>query len=725
LGDITLIAKSRKVLLIAGSVLLASAAARAQPVDPIGDLLQSAPSEAPVEAAAVVHAGTATLTASDIANLRRAIDSARRGDVNGARSAMMSLSDPLARKVAQWTLADYDGDSIGFSEVEAAKRDLADWPHPSKRELAAERQVETSGMSPAQVVQWFAGEEPQTAQGAMALAAAEKMLGKSADAQALIKRWWREKSFDSDSQRAMLARFGDLLTQDDHVKRVDILLYNPSSMGARDLFPLLPADQLQAAEARLALKANAVNATELATALPPSVANSPGVIFERAAYLRRHNLDGLALALVKDFPKDITTPEQAKAVWDERHMLILTALKGGDARAAYAAADSGITFGQECAEAQFYAGWIALTKLKDPENAAKHFAQIDRVGVSPITRARALYWEGRAAEARHDKAAADGFYEAAAVHNTTFYGQLAAEKLGQKLILASDPEITPADRARFEGRQAVQAARLLYDLGYRDLYRTFVLNLDDLLSSTQEQALLVDMARGYGDQDLSMKAARGAAQHGFILPQRAYPYRSPPQVAEGAEPALVLGITRQESGFDPTIRSGAGARGMMQLMPSTASVLARRMGVSYSPGMLDEPEYNMRLGSTFLGKLVDQFSGSYVMAVAAYNAGPGRPTQWANYCGDPRTSAADPVDFIECIPFSETRNYVMRVMEGMQVYRAKLNGGSAPITLMSDLRRGGYNYRYLSPAPTVAASLQPVSTATAPPPAKDPPVEAN
>ncbi|MDB5426588.1 MAG: transglycosylase [Phenylobacterium sp.] len=154
----------------------------------------------------------------------------------------------------------------------------------------------------------------------------------------------------------------------------------------------------------------------------------------------------------------------------------------------------------------------------------------------------------------------------------------------------------------------------------------------------------------------------------------------------------MLGITRQESGFDPNVRSGAGARGMMQLMPSTAAILARRIGISYSPGKLDEPDYNMRLGSTYLGQLVTQFSGSYVMAAAGYNAGPGRPTQWTSFCGDPRGGSTDPVDFIECIPFSETRNYVMRVMENMQVYRAKLNGGSAPITLSADLKRGAYGY---------------------------------
>jgi soluble lytic murein transglycosylase len=693
-------AKGRKILLIAGSVIVASAAARAQPADPIGDLLQSAPPEAPVSAAAVVHAGAGTLSDSDVANLRRAIECARHGDVSGARAAREALADPLAKKVATWALADSDGDSLGFFEIDEARRDLADWPRASRWRAAAERQIEASAKSPSDIVQWFGPGDPQTAQGALALATAYRTLGKVQQANALIKHWWRDRSFDADTQRAMQMRFPGAMTTEDNVRRVDILLYQSNNQAARELIPLLPPEWQLAAQARIALRANADSASDLAAALPPSVANSPGVAFERAAYMRRHNLDNLALALVKDFPREIVTPEQAKTVWDERKQLVLTALRAGDYKAAYAAADSAIGLGSEAADSAFLAGWIALTKLKDPATAARHFATIDQVGVTPITRARALYWEGRAAEAAHDRTAATNYYEAAAVHKTTFYGQLAAEKLGQKLVLTADPMISPADRSRFEAREAVQATRLLYDLGYRDLYRTFVLNLDDIVPSTQEAALLVDLARGYGDQELSMKAARGAAQRGLILPQRAYPYLTPPATPGGAEPALVLAITRQESDFDPRTRSGVGARGLMQLMPSTAAIVARRIGVGYSASRLDDPDYNMRLGSSYLGQLVDRFSGSYVMAAAGYNAGPGRPAQWVNYCGDPRGGSTDPVDFIECIPFSETRNYVMRVMENTQVYRAKMNGGSAPVTLMTDLKRGSYNYA----ASTTAAS---------------------
>ena len=189
-----------------------------------------------------------------------------------------------------------------------------------------------------------------------------------------------------------------------------------------------------------------------------------------------------------------------------------------------------------------------------------------------------------------------------------------------------------------------------------------------------------------------MQAYRRGAQRNLILHERGYPLRTPPSVMGGAEPAFVLAITRQESQFDPRVRSSADARGMMQLLPGTGRDTARRIGLGWDEGMLWDAEYNMRLGSAYLGQVADRFSGSYIMAAAGYNAGPSRPGQWTAFCGDPRGSGTDPLDFIECIPFSETRNYVMRVMENMTVYRARLNGGRAPLTLSYDLKRGSMPY---------------------------------
>ncbi len=692
---------ARKVVLIAGVAAMASVTARAQPPDPLGDLLERLNKSTPLDTPAPAHAIAHSLSQRDAALFHDAIEDARHGSVNGAREAIAGLSDPLARKTATWALVDSNADSVGFSEVDNARRELAGWPRGARRQAAAERLLETASKTPQETLDWFAAAEPTTAQGAMALAAAYRGLGRAADATALIKHWWRDKSFEADPQRVMLARFGDVLTQDDHVRRADVLLYGNQGPAARDMIALLPADQQNAARARLALRGEARDANELVSALPTEMAQSPGVTFERAAYLRRKGQDMQALSLASGFPHEVSTTDQGGRIWDERRHLVLAALRAGDAHAAYAAAaDSGLTAGSDGADAEFDAGWIALTKLNEPEKAARHFANLERIGTTPVTRGRAFYWEARAAEARGQKQASEEFYGRAARYNTTFYGMLAAEKLGQRLTLQSDPDITSQARATFENRDAVAATRLLFDYGQRELFRVFVLNLDDILPTAEDEAQLVDLARNYGEMDTSMRAARAAAQRGFILPQRAYPVRNAPD-GGGAEPALVLAITRQESSFDPNVHSGAGARGMMQLMPGTAKILARRMGVSYSPSQLDEPDYNMRLGAQFLGQLVSQFSGSYVMAAAGYNAGPGRPTQWTQFCGDPRGGSTDPIDFIECIPFSETRNYVMRVMENQQIYRAKLNGGSVPITLSADLKRGAYGYPVSSP-PTAA-----------------------
>ena len=236
----------------------------------------------------------------------------------------------------------------------------------------------------------------------------------------------------------------------------------------------------------------------------------------------------------------------------------------------------------------------------------------------------------------------------------------------------------------------IRAARMLGDAGDHQLLASFAMAAEEDIDSAAEMGLLVDLTRMYSDPSLSMRVVRAAAMRGVYLPQRGYPVRMAPVGYGLAEPAFTFAITRQESSFDPSARSFAGARGMMQLLPATAAGVARRQGLPYSPGMLEDADYNMKLGSAFLGQLTQEFDGSYVLAAAAYNAGPGRPPQWIAACGDPRGGNSDPADFIECIPFSETRDYVMRVMENVEIYRARLAGGTAPLTIAADLKRGGW-----------------------------------
>ncbi len=683
--------------------MAAVGAADAQTASPYATSGQYAPGLITTPPTAV----SATLSDTDSANLQTALSAAKRGDVSGARAAMESLQDPIAKKIAQWALVDSNAEALSFFELDAARRDLAGWPRGARRDSAAEKALSTSGLDPNRIVAWFGGAQPATAEGAMALATAYQATGRNQDATDLIRRTFRDKVFEADAQRSLIGRFGSMLTPDDYVRRADIMLYGQQGPAARDMVAMLPPDQQAVARVRMAFRQNAGNATSLFETLSPSQQALPGVVFERAAYLRRKGMESLALPMVVNFPTP-PTEEASTAIWKERKQLVVAALKAGDSAGAYAAANHAQAIAPaDIAESEFYAGWIALTRLKDPDAAAAHFANIAAVGASPITKGRALYWQGRAAEAQGDLIAAQAFYGDGARYITTFYGQLSAERAGIKeLRLDHDPVVTQADRARFYGREQIRAARILADAGIKDLFRSLVLYIDDTLPNAEESALLVDMARGYGDQDLAMRAVRTAAQRGFTLPERGYPlldhHFTPGPGA--AETAFVYSISRQESNFDPGARSGVGARGMMQLMPATAAIVARKLGESHSVERLSDASYNMRLGSVYLGDMINSFSGSYIMASAAYNAGPGRPAQWAGLCGDPRGAATDPLDFIECIPFSETRNYVMRTMETTMVYRARLNGGVAPLTLSQDLKRGGYVY-----TPSVAAAYAPVA----------------
>jgi soluble lytic murein transglycosylase len=633
------------------------------------------------------------LSASDADELRAVLNAARTGEGPRIRAGMEAMHDPFAREIALWALTDSAPTAMSFAEADSARRDLADWPDRTRRQAAAENLLDQSGLSPQATVSWFAGAEPQTPRGALALATALNATGHASAAADLIRKAWRTEVFDQATQDAILTRFSGTLTQADHVAREDLLLYGVQTGAAEALLPLLPRDQQALAAARIAVRRGESDAEALIAALPANLRNSPGLTYERVLRLRDRDEDAAARALVVGLPDALPSQPAAEHLW--RHgALALDALKTGDSLGAYAAAShSGLSVGQPAAEAQFLAGWIALTRLKDPQRADYHFARVQALGFSPLTQSRAFYWRGRAAEAAADPVGAQLFYEQAAKYFTTFYGQLAAARSGAKLInLGHDPAITREAREAFEKREPVRALRLMAMIGAKESFRAFALDMSDTVSTDAEAAQLVDITETFGDMEIALRVVRNLARHGFILPERGYPLRSPPLGPDAPETAFVLGITRQESSFNPLARSGAGARGMMQLMPATARSVARRLGLAYSSGALDNPDYNMKLGSAYLGQLVDQYSGSYVMAAAAYNAGPGRPTTWSSACGDPRGSAMDPLDFIECIPFSETRDYVMRVLEATQVYRARLHGGVAPLTLQDDLKRGAFGY---------------------------------
>ena len=354
-------------------------------------------------------------------------------------------------------------------------------------------------------------------------------------------------------------------------------------------------------------------------------------------------------------------------------------LRLGQEREAYrtAAAHGQAEPGEPRGEAEFLAGFIALRRLNDPAAAQRHFAAVGQDSRSVITRARSAYWEGRALAARGDTAAARTRFAAGAELPVAFYGQLAALALGEdagrlsaRITRAPAPAVTPPRAVDFSGRELARAVLTLADLGDTRRARIFLLRIEELAADGTDRMLAARLANHIGRPDHAVWVARRAGADGdMILPEGwPSPYRPPVQ---SPEPAFINAITRQESNFDTEAVSGANARGLMQLLPSTAAQVARQLGVPYQVSQLTgDPQANMRLGAGYLDQMLNRFGGALPLAAAAYNAGPGRVDQWLGTYGDPRGGDVDMLDWIEQIPFSETRNYVQRVVENVVVYRA-------------------------------------------------------
>ena len=647
------------------------------------------PQARPYAAVAPQGAQPRVLNDQDNALFRQGLEQARARDVVGTRATVAQIRDPAARKLVEWALIDTSAPQLPYSDLAAAQTTLAGWPRADSRREATERSLDLAYAGPDAALALFANRPPVTAEGAVALAGAFEQRGRSDEARRLIVEWWRTRSFDEPVQTRILNRWSGWLTQADHEARLNMLLLGPHGPATRAVAQLVSPERRAVAEAAMALR-SAYSPDAVVAGLTPAQAMDPAVVLERTRILRSQNRQSEGFALLAALPAAPSHDAGQDTLWSERRNYFLDALERRNWQAAYdAMAGHGFQSGDRMVDAEFFAGWVALTKLNDPARAARHFEILRQSSSTPITQGRALYWLGRAAEAQGQTPSAVQFYQAGAAHIQSFYGQLAAEKAGiTTLTLPADPAPTAGERAAFEANELVRALRILGETGETSLFRVFAYQLDDDLPTASDLALLMDLSRAYGEDFTAMMVGRAASQRGFLMPERQYPIRIPPQVAGAAPLEFTLAITRQESSFDPRARSHADARGMMQFLPSTAAMVARELGMPFSADRLWDPDYNMTLGSYHLGDLMRRFGGSMLLTTVGYNAGPARPPQWVDRCGDPRGGVVDPVDFIECAPFTETRNYMMRVMENMAIYKARLNGGAAPLTLSSDLRRG-------------------------------------
>jgi soluble lytic murein transglycosylase len=643
----------------------------------------------PVPQAAM--AATSSTSQADTDALENVIELVRAHKPADATQVEAAISDPVAKKLAEWIILRSDDNGASVERYRAFIAANPSWPSQTFLRRRLEAALWDDHRDDATVSSWFANEAPLSAKGRFSLARVMIGRGERANAERLVREAWRNDAMSEDTENAALDLFGALLTPGDHKARMDCLLYGTENeAAAMRAARRLGAAQVALAKARMASNHKASNSRALLDAVPRELHSDPGYIFSRIQLLRREEKFAEAAQLMLSAPKDPNRLYNVDEWWIERRLMARKMLDVGERRTAYLIARDAALPARDIykTEQEFTAGWIALRFLEDPATAAQHFARIGVGSVNPTTLARAGYWQGRAAEAAGRSQEARAAYAAAAEQSTSYYGQLARAKLGLPQIQLND---APGARGRgIERLEVVRAVQLLYALDQRELAIPI---LADMGENGDPDALigLGELASRNGDARGMLLLGKAALNRGLPFDFYAYPVNGIPpfkSIGPEVEQSVIFAIARQESAFNPAVVSPAQAYGLMQVTPDAGKYVCKKYGVSFDAGrMKNDPVYNAALGAAELGGLLEDYRGSYIMTFAAYNAGRGSVKKWIDRYGDPRDPKVDAVDWVEQIPFSETRNYVQRIMENLQVYRARFGGGTR-LQIEADLHRG-------------------------------------
>jgi len=619
-------------------------------------------------------AASRVLNAADAKHARAAFHDVERGRWASARSHARRASETILAKLIEWHYLADDHSGASFKEIVRFIRDNPTWPGLAGLRVNAER-VMPPELPTRNVLEWFKDNPPTTGGGMQRHGEALLAGGDLVGGQTAIRRAWVEGDLDSRYEKAFLARHAGQLTVEDHIARLDRLIWDEQATAARRHMSRVDAGHRLLALARLDLMEMNPGVEAKLARVPVNLRDDPGLAYERVRWRRRSDMDDAARSLLAKPPARLVRPDKW---WTEQSILARRALEDGLISQAYELAGRYQALeGSDLAEASWLAGWIALRFLREPSSALRHFTAMAEAVTMPISVARAGYWSGRAAEAQKDIETARRWYQGAGKHAHTFYGQLALAALGHKAIaLDDDPEPTEETTQAFARQDLVRAARIAGEIGDFELMRRFVLHLIDRADNPEAYVLAAQIARDFDQNHVAIQATKRGQRSGVNLIAAGYPtpdaFKKDSIGGRVALP-LLLAVSRQESEMNPRAVSPAGAVGLMQLMPATARQTARGLGLRFEePRLLRDPGYNLTLGEAYLGKLLGSFRGSYVLALAAYNAGPSRVSGWIEQFGDPRMAAVDTIDWIESIPFNETRNYVQRVLEGVQVYRRVL-----------------------------------------------------
>jgi soluble lytic murein transglycosylase len=653
---------------------------------------KSAPDKSAVPQIPLAQGPAPQTSAEDIARVKSALEALRHGSASKATEVAGSISDPAARNLVEWMIlrSEHPGaDSKRYLAFIAAN---PDWPSVGMFRKRAEAMLWVENIKPAQALSFFKDSPPQTGTGRLVLARALIAQGDAEAAKALIREAWRYDPLSTEVEKQALDRYSEFLSRADHKARMEKRLFAGDNETAMRAARRLGAGDVAIAQAHIALNRKAGNVRKLLDAVPADARQDAGYLFLHAHLLRHEEKIAEAAQVLLSAPCDLAQIYDGEEWWVERRIMARKLLDLGDALSAYRVVAEGAEPTKENSriERHFMAGWIALRYLDDPETAATHFKRIQDVTRHPTSHARSHYWLGRVAEALHQPQQARAEYEIAARGSAAYYGQLARARLGLAALDLAPPPAKPDKQAEAERLELVHAVKILYALNERPLVIALMASIGETQNDPGTLSALGELAEQHEDARGMLHLGKGALARGLPLDYYAFPTVGVPRytpIAPSIESAMLYAVIRQESAFDPSDWSHAQAMGLMQVTPEAGRDTCKRFACTYDFKRLrsDSP-YNLQVGAAEIAGVLQDYRGNPVLAFAAYNAGRGRVQEWIAKYGDPRDPKVDPVDWVERIPFMETRNYVQRVMENLQVYRVRF-GNEAPLAVDRDPRR--------------------------------------
>ena len=610
--------------------------------------------------------------------LRKGLRASKKGHWSDLNNSIKNLNNDTSRDLLYWARA-IKSPNISFKEINYVVEKLHNWPRAIAIQAKAESILFDDPISHIEVLSWFESKIPVSGEGRAVLARAYYKIGDTTNGDYWLRKAWNESKLTGYRQRELYFEFKDKLSENDHYLRADHLLWQGKFHYKKidQLLNYIDEDKRSLIRARMKVATNRSGIDKAISTIPEDLINDSSLNYERSKWRRIKKSKNYALPLIKEIDMPVANPRGRQLMWLEKRIYVRWLIEEKRYQEAYnLCINHGINSGARFAEAEFTAGWLALTKLNNPLSAKKHFKILNDGVSTSVSSSRALYWLGRTSEELKDEGASNYFMEASNFTNT-FYGQLSLSKINSeavKIILPPEEDTKNLEKSFFEDPR-IKAMNLLGELGEEEFYTSFSFHMDDQYNDERLLTLLSRLSVKYDYMRPSIRAAKQASRFKKMLTVSGYPLINEIEMLPNEfDIPFVYAIARQESEFEYNVVSTAKAYGMMQMIDSTARETAKKHNINYSKSkLIADRDYSAKLGALHLNDLLERFDGSYILAASAYNAGAHRASQWIQKYGDPRLNEVDTIDWIESIPFSETRNYVQRVMENLQIYRARRN----------------------------------------------------